>query len=286
MQEGTIDVQTLVAIDPEGVNVRYVITGGANRNLFRLDPANSPNLKFRTAPVFSTGGNNEYTVEAGVTTDFITIIRQTITVTVIEVNDTAPPLSFTSETTVEVAENSTGTVYTAATDRPATFTLGSSKDERFFNIDNTAITFRASPDYEFPTDTYAGAGSRAGDNIYVIDVIATDAAANVFTLEVSITVTDVEEVLGVDRAAALSIYPNPTGGAFSLHGGALADYAELTISDLTGKVLLTFSDLSGGTYDISSLKDGVYLVLLGSDSSSSKRQEYVGRVVKKSEIIR
>lgn len=93
--------------------------------------------------------------------------------------------TFTSTSTATFLEDGSGVAYTATVNEPATFTLGTSKDESLFAIANdNEISFVTAPDFENPTD-----GDQ--DNVYVIDVIATDGSNNEATLEVSITVTNV-----------------------------------------------------------------------------------------------
>jgi hypothetical protein len=103
---------------------------------------------------------------------------------------------FSSGTNANLAENTATTtvVYDAqatiaggATDAGLSYTLGG-LDVALFNINsaNGQVTFTASPNYEVPTD--AGA-----NNVYDINVIATDANANTTSKAVAITVSNVVE---------------------------------------------------------------------------------------------
>lgn len=104
----------------------------------------------------------------------------------LNIKDVKSP-SFNSSATATIVENSTDVAYTATADEPVTFTLGSTKDEGLFAIANdNEIGFLSPPDFENPQD-----GNM--DNDYVIDVIAADIAGNMMTLEVTISVTDVDE---------------------------------------------------------------------------------------------
>jgi hypothetical protein len=102
---------------------------------------------------------------------------------------TAP--TFTSSSSFSAAEN-IATSATAATIRvseSATVTISSGADRTLFDIarseTNTAlITFKASPNFESPSDS-------GGNNIYDLTLTATDAAGNAGTQAITITVTDV-----------------------------------------------------------------------------------------------
>ncbi len=98
-----------------------------------------------------------------------------------------PPV-FLSGSSVSFTENSHGTVYTATATDPegdtVTYTLGISKDESQFNIDNTTglVTFITSPDYEDINNT---------DHQYTLDVIAT---ANSKTTTHAVTVNIIDGI--------------------------------------------------------------------------------------------
>ena len=100
--------------------------------------------------------------------------------------DTTAPV-FSSGATANFAENGAGTAYdaTADSDSGVTYTT-SGTDASLFSINPSTglVTFATSPNYEAPAD--AGA-----NNIYNLNVIATDAAGNATTQAVAITVTDV-----------------------------------------------------------------------------------------------
>ncbi|MFY0605444.1 MAG: hypothetical protein JXR10_01945 [Cyclobacteriaceae bacterium] len=154
-------------------------------------------VTFATAPDFEnpTDADEDNTYEIDViATDGLNSVTQTVTITVTDIDEIDPV--FTSGTEVDFAENGTGVAYIAITNEPATFTMGSSKDESIFSLDNGhEISFINTPDFEAPLDGTEGVDR---DNAYVIDVIATDAAGNVTTRTVIITVTDVAEELTWD----------------------------------------------------------------------------------------
>ena len=100
---------------------------------------------------------------------------------------------FTSPASANVAENTSGTVYTATatdTDTPVTFALGSSKDEGLFSITSSgALSFSSAPDFEAPADSYGV----AGDNLYQVDIIATDNVGSQSTHSLDLSVTNIND---------------------------------------------------------------------------------------------
>ncbi|MFK7954358.1 MAG: cadherin domain-containing protein [Ekhidna sp.] len=148
-------------------------------------------------------GNNVYFLQINAN-DGLSSTNQFVFITVTDVDETDPTI--TSSATASIPENSTVVAYTATADEMVTFTLGSTKDEGFFTVANdNEISFVSSPDFENAQDDDT-------DNAYVIDVIAEDAAGNTSTLEVTITVTDVDEVdPTITSATTASLVENSTG---------------------------------------------------------------------------
>ncbi|WP_368418441.1 Ig-like domain-containing protein [Rhodovarius sp.] len=140
--------------------------------------------------------------------------------------------SITSGGTASFAENATGTVYTAtATDPDAdrlSFTLGGT-DAALFNINTTsgAVTFKAAPNFEAPTDA-------GHNNIYDITVAAFDGSLSSTPQPVAITVTNTNEAPSITSAAAASFAENATGTVYTATG-----------SDPDANTTLTF--VLGGT---------------------------------------
>ncbi|WP_346882018.1 Ig-like domain-containing protein [uncultured Algibacter sp.] len=103
--------------------------------------------------------------------------------------DTADPV-YTSATTINFAENATGTAYTAvSTDATAvTYSITGGADQADLSITTTGeVTFNATPDFEAAIDDNT-------DNDYIIEITATDLAGNTAVQTVTITVTDVDEI--------------------------------------------------------------------------------------------
>ena len=172
--------------------------------------------------------------------------------------NTAPAI--TSAATASTAENvsTTTAIYTAtATDPDAgatlTYSLSGGVDAALFNINAStgAVTFKASPNFEAPTDSGA-------NNVYDITVQASDGALTA-SKAVAITVTDVFETpptfkftssatLGVNENVSVggSIYgaaasiPGVDGTVvYSVSGGA--DAASFAIDAATGALSFKYS---------------------------------------------
>ncbi|NVJ48503.1 MAG: tandem-95 repeat protein, partial [Cytophagia bacterium] len=107
----------------------------------------------------------------------------------IEVLEVTPPV-FTSATAVSIEEDTEGVFYTATATAMSqvTYSLGSEGDNSSFEINPQTgeLQMTIIPDYENPLDA-------SSDNIYEIEVIATDESNISSSLIVNITVTDVNE---------------------------------------------------------------------------------------------
>jgi len=98
----------------------------------------------------------------------------------------APP-ALTSPATASVAENVSGTIYTAtATDpdnNPLTFSLSGGADRAAFSITGAgALSFAQPPDFEAPTDADA-------NNVYLVQIAVSDGFTSA-TLDLQVTVTN------------------------------------------------------------------------------------------------
>ena len=97
----------------------------------------------------------------------------------------APPV-ITSPATATVAENTTGSFYSAAASDadgdPVTFSLAGGGDSAALQITTAGVlSFRAPPDFDAPTDANR-------DNVYEVGLIASDGQANtVQTLRITVT---------------------------------------------------------------------------------------------------
>ncbi|WP_436517775.1 LamG-like jellyroll fold domain-containing protein [Ekhidna sp. To15] len=194
---------------------------------------------------------------------------ETITITVNDLDTTNPVI--TSATETSVAENVTGTVYTATADETVTFSLGDTKDESLFTLAVNEISFTTSPDFENPQD-----GNN--DNIYLIDLIATDEASNQTNLEVAITVIDMDDTAPtITSASTVSIEEN-ISNAIAVYTATTDETVTFSLGDAKDESLFTL-DVAKLTFhtspDFENPQDGdsdnKYLVdLIATDEASNQ----------------
>lgn len=133
-------------------------------------------------------------------------------------------------TRLSVDENQTGVVQISA-DEPVTWSLAGT-DAALFQIDvDGVITFLTAPDYEAP-------GDADQDNVYDIEVTATDAAMNPSTLTVLVTVRDLRDTLPGDLSG-------PDGDT---DGDGIDDGIESMTADRDGDGLVDAEDFDPQGY--------------------------------------
>jgi len=198
-------VATYTATDPENASINWWLTGtdGSDFDItngvltFKQDPdredphdANEDNVYAVT--VWASDGNHRDSLA--------------VTVTVSEVND--PPAISGGPTDPSYAENGTGPVATYSATDPENDTITwslSGTDAADFSItsDGGVLTFVSSPDYEGPADADT-------DNAYSVTVEASDGNTEA-TLDVTVTVTDVDEAPTPAGPSAVDFAENSTG---------------------------------------------------------------------------
>ena len=188
---------TASAIDVDAANsLAYSISGGADAAAFTL---NGASLGFIATPNYESptdsNEDNIYQVELQVTdagglSDYLDL-----QISVINVNEA--PIFTSVDATVDVPENTSGTIYTLEasdtdsddTDDTLTYSIAGGADQLSFSLDGAELSFINPPNYENPQ----AAGSDA--NIYTVELAVSDdegkaAAAN---LLLSFQVTDANE---------------------------------------------------------------------------------------------
>ncbi len=194
-ENGTAAIATYTATDPEGATVTWSLTGDDAED-FRVSSAGV--LTFQTAPDFENpkdkNTDNVYNVTVSAS-DGTLSGTLAVQVTVTNVNE-GPVV--TGDATIRYAENGTAAVatYTAADpdSNSVTWTLTGDDAEDFSINTDGALNFLHRPDFENPTDA-------GGDNVYNVIVSASDGTLS-GTLAVTITVTDVNDVLTAEDDAA------------------------------------------------------------------------------------
>ena len=213
---------TYSAVDPDGDEVSWSL-GGADGSLFEIDADGV--LSFVSAPDFDAPGDadadNVYAVrvqasdgldaagEASVSVD----ASIDVSVSVSDVNEVAV---LSGATAVEVPEGSSDAVETYSAVDPdgdeVSWSLGGA-DGSLFEIDaGGVLSFVSAPDFDAPGDADA-------DNVYAVQVAVSDgldAAGEPSVLvdasiDVSVSVSDVNEVAVLSGAAAVSVAENSSG---------------------------------------------------------------------------
>ncbi|MDD1457634.1 SBBP repeat-containing protein [Dolichospermum sp. ST_sed7] len=237
-ENGTGTVYTVTGTDPDAGTILTYSISGTDANLFNINSSNGA-VTFKTAPNFEAPGDNVYDINVIATDNGALTATQAVAISVTNVNE-APVI--TSAATATFAENGTGTVYTAtATDVDAGTTLTyslSGTDANLFNINNGAVTFKTAPNFEVPTDN-------GTNNVYDINVIATDNGALTATQAVAITVTNVNDAPVITSAATATFAENGTGTVYTV-----------TATDADAGATLTYS-LSGTDANLFNLNNGV-----------------------------
>ena len=233
--EGTTRVLTITATDTddEDDDLTYSITAGADSVRLRIDQSTG-DLTFKTAPDFENptdqSRDNEYIVEV-TASDGTNNTAQTITVTVTDVNE--PPM-LAPTAMKSVAENTTDVLTVTATDADAgttlTYSITAGADSAQFSIDRStgALTFKAAPDFETPSD-------QGSDNVYEVIVTASD-GTNSAMQTITVTVTDVNEA-PVIAPQTFSVTENAiTGTTVGTVATTDEDADNLTLSITAGNV--------------------------------------------------
>ena len=169
-------------------SLSFAISGGADQDFFAID-STSGALSFISAPDFEApqdqGADNTYQVELAVLDEQSKSSNLALQVMVTDVDDVAP--AFTSAASVAVPENSTGVVYLAsASDADSTnlsFAISGGADAVHFDINssNGELSPAIALDFENPQDSNQ-------DNIYQLELLVTDPAANSGQLSLSVTI--------------------------------------------------------------------------------------------------
>ena len=195
--------QPVTATDPNSDTLTYSLSG-ADAESFSIDQSSG---QLRTSVVLDfEGDKTTFSVTVTATDpsdDFDTI---TVTITVTDQNE-APTV--TRADRIPYPENGAVLVasYTAEDPDMDTITWSlSGTDSARFSVSGGVLTFRASPDYENPTDD-------DGNNVYLVTVVASD-GTNSNPTDVIVTVTNVNERPGFPstETGARSVAENTPAG--------------------------------------------------------------------------
>jgi len=192
VNEGQTGVTRLTA----NTAVTWTITGGNEAGKFRV--AADGTISFVAAPDFEnptdSDTNNTYILTVTATDAAGNASAQTVTVTVLNIDDTAALITGPSggagaaASALAINEGLTAVTTFIANER-VTWAIDGGSDASRFRIDAStgAIVFLWAPDFEFPTDSDS-------NNTYVVRVKATDVAGNVSYQTLTVTVLNVDEI--------------------------------------------------------------------------------------------
>ena len=201
-ENGTAAVATYAAVEPAGDQIAWSLAGN-DGDLFSIG---NGTLSFDDPPDYEAPADSDednayvVTVQANDGTDSASL---DVTISVTDVNEgptlTSPPA------TVDYDEQGTGSVATYTATDPEGDDLDwslSGGDAGAFSIDEGALSFTSSPNYEEPSDSDK-------DNVYDVTVEASDGTYS-DSADVSVTVTDVQEV-PITNPATQAVGTVPTG---------------------------------------------------------------------------
>ena len=184
-------VYTASATDIEGDTLTYSLAGTDSAH-FTIDSSNGE-LSLASALDFENpqdhNTNNDYELEI-TASDGANSAALALTISVQDLNDNTPAFATASET-IQVPENTSGSIYTAAaTDLDATDTITyslSGTDSALLQIGSSSgdLAFINSPDFENPQD-------QGTNNVYELSIVASD-GANSASLALSIEILDTSE---------------------------------------------------------------------------------------------
>ena len=193
----------VTAMDPDGDPLDYSITGGADMGAFDID-MDSGQIKVGDGTMLDfEGSQTTYVVEVTADDPFDGSDSTMVTIMVTNVNEppdlmlveddepVTPPdmetIEVTGDATVDYEENDTEAVGTyESSEAGADWSLSGEDADSFSISSGGVLEFTSPPDYEAATDAN-------NDNVYMVTVIAMAAGAEDGSLEVAVTVTDMDE---------------------------------------------------------------------------------------------
>ncbi|MEW8626650.1 MAG: cadherin domain-containing protein, partial [Candidatus Thiodiazotropha sp.] len=195
VQENSVGLGAVTASDPDGDQITYTITGGADAASFSINPITGA-LQFIAAPDFENphdvDANNVYELIVSATDERGDQSSQSLLITVTNVDEsTNQEPVVTSVDSFLVPENTSTVGGISASDpdgEQISFHITGGADAASFTIDSATgvLTFNTTPNFEAPHDA-------DGNNRYELNVTVTDASGGLVTQNLTITVSDVDE---------------------------------------------------------------------------------------------
>lgn len=274
--------------------VTWSISGGADQAKFEIS---GTTLRFAANGTKNyespddADTNNTYVVQVTATDLAGNATNKTITVTVTDLDETAPTI--TTSSTANVAENATLSVALTANET-VTWAITGGADQSKFEISGTTLRWagNGTKNYEAPDDADT-------NNTYVVQVTATDLALNATNKTITVTVTDVDEVAPtvsvltpLDGATSVSVSNNLTvqfSENVSFHSvvsiGIYKSSDDSTVETFSASDIGTKISISGDTLTINPSSDFAnstdYYVLIGSTSIKDAADNYFAGIASK-----
>ena len=203
---------TVSVTDPDGDTVTITEAGTGDGGLFQLNASTgevtalTPNGAFNFESPQDSDSDNAY-VQSFNLSDGTVTVTETVTVTITNVEEPPQYLGSTDFTGPEI---STVGFAISATDNDSSvleYAL-SGADAAAFSIEgNSSLNFVDPPDFENPADAN-------GDNVYDVTLSITNADATI-TVDLTATVTNVDEVPVCDGAETFAFAENETGVVYT-----------------------------------------------------------------------
>ena len=205
-ENGTTTIATYSATDPEDDSVTWSIAG---TDAARFSISSAGALSFKSAPDHESpnDANNDNVYEVTVrASDGNLTSTLAVEITVTNVNESG---AITGPASVSYAENSTSSIATYSATDPdgddVTWSIAGTDAARFSISAAGALSFKSAPNYESPNDANQ-------DNVYEVAIRASDGTLT-STLDVEITVTNINESASITGPATLTYAENNTGPA-------------------------------------------------------------------------
>ena len=286
-RDPTVTLAKYLASDPEGQPITRWSLSGRDGGDFLIN--GDGHLTFRNTPDYDrpadSDRDNEYLVTVRAY-DGRTYGSLDVTVTVSNVNEHDPVIRSGSQTSFTYREEGTAALYTySATDGDKDDVIiwsAEGTDGNLFGFnDRNGLAFKEPPDYEDPQDSGA-------NNEYNLTVVATDSGGRSASLDVTVTVTAVDEgpEIAGTTAYAVSEGQDLTGAVFtardpedagaavtrwSLSGRDGGDFTITDTSEQTGQnsAQLAFRNIPDYDRPADSDRDNVYLVTIRAYNGST-----------------
>ena len=260
---GIIYTAVATDIDPDQ-SLIYALSGNDSQ-AFSLDPI-SGELSFNSTPdhenPIDQDANNVYELTISATDPLGKQAQQALSVSVINVNDTYPQFTISSNS-FSVTENTSAVTSVSATDADGdtlTFALITNADANYFVLDPSSgtLAFAQAPDYESPQDS-------GRDNVYELDLSAFDGKYTTYAA-IDVSVSNVNEAPSFATASQdLSVNENSSGTIYTANASD-PEQASLTYS--ASGVDLDLFNFNASSGDLSFIASPNYETPLDNDSNN------------------